>query len=354
MSVARLGRTIFLAAAMLAAFALAPRPATADDALSLVSGSDAAGFFEVLNNVAQAAGFYKDEHLTISTQYAGGPNLAAQLCASGKADICGQAIEPLFLGYEKGLRLQGFFVRDPQNDYVLGVLDTSPIHTLADFKGKTIGEFSVGSPAELSANAMFAGAGLKKGDVTYLPIGRGVQAIQALQTNKVDAAAGAHPELVGYEVVIPHVKFRYFLNPLIGDIGNTVYAATPATIANKSDLLKRFARVQVKAAILIRENPELAARYFLEGAQIKVTEESLADEVRLLKLSTDQLPGSDPLSKRIGAMPLGGMTRYSKFLFDQGFTSELVPAADIVTNQFIDYANAFDRKAFIAQVKRMH
>jgi hypothetical protein len=47
------------------------------------------------------------------------------------------------------------------------------------------------------------------------------------------------------------------------------------------------------------------------------------------------------------------MTLYSKYLFDQGFTSELVPATDIVTNQFIEYANDFDHKAFIDEVKRM-
>jgi hypothetical protein len=30
-----------------------------------------------------------------------------------------------------------------------------------------------------------------------------------------------------------------------------------------------------------------------------------------------------------------------------------VPATDIVTNQFIDYANDFDHKAFIERVKHM-
>jgi NitT/TauT family transport system substrate-binding protein len=318
----------------------------------VIGGANAASFFEVLNNVAQQAGFYAEEHLTVTTQYAGSPNTAAQLCASGKADICGQAIEPLYLGYQKGLRLQGFFSRDPQNDQILAVLDSSPIRTLADFRGTTIGEFVVNSPGELYANFMFAGVGLKKGDVSYIPIGSGVQAIQALVTGKVAGVADPYPELASYEVAA-HIKFRYFFNPLIRDIGNTAYAATPATIASKADALKRFARAQAMAAILIRENPQLAARYFLEGAQIKITDKSLADETRLLQLDSDQLPGSNPLSMKIGALPLSGMRLYSKYLYDQGFTSQLVPATDIVTNQFIDYANDFDHKAFIERVKHM-
>ena len=119
MPLTRFGRTLSLVAAAVAALAFVPRAAVADDTLSVIGGANAASFFEVLNNVAQAAGLYADEHLTITIQYAGSPNVAAQLCATGKADICGQAVEPLFLGYQKGLRLQAFFVRDPQNDQVL-------------------------------------------------------------------------------------------------------------------------------------------------------------------------------------------------------------------------------------------
>jgi NitT/TauT family transport system substrate-binding protein len=353
MTAARLARTAVLAAGVLAALAFAPRPAAADDALSVIGGASASAFFEVLNNVAQAAGFYKAEHLTITTQYAGGPNVAAQLCATGKGDICGQSIEPLLLGYGKGLRLQGFFTRDPQYDYVVGVLDDSPIRTLADFKGTTIGEYSIGSPAELATNAMLAGVGLKSTDVSYILIGFGAQAIQALTTHKVAAAAFPFPELASYEVAA-HIKFRYFFNPLLRGIGNSVYAATPATIQNKADQLKRFARANAEAAILVRENPQLAARYFLDGANIKVTPESLQNEIRLLELDQDQLPGVDPLSKRIGAMPMVGIAYYSSFLATNGYTSQVVPAAAVVTNQFIAYANDFDHKAFIARVKRMH
>jgi hypothetical protein len=53
--------------------------------------------------------------------------------------VCASSVEPLIQGYGKGLRLQMFFDRDPQFDWVIGVLDSSPIKTLADFKGKDIG-----------------------------------------------------------------------------------------------------------------------------------------------------------------------------------------------------------------------
>ena len=43
----------------------------------------------------------------------------------------------------------------------------------------------------------------------------------------------------------------------------------------------------------------------------------------------------------------------NNFMYENAMTSVRVPAADVATNQCIAFANDFDRKAFIAQVKAM-
>jgi NitT/TauT family transport system substrate-binding protein len=348
----RLKPSLIALALVLASALSFPAPAAADDKLVVIGGSVATGFFEVLEHVAQRAGFYKEEHLDVENQYVVGAQIAAQLVASGKGDVCSLAIEPLIQGYDKGLRLKAFFSRDPVYDYALAVLSTSPIHTLADFKGATLGEISPNSPAEISVNSMLQGAGLKKSDVSYIPIGNGAQAISALTSGKVAGAAFPYPELLIYESVAP-ITFRYFHHPILKDIGNVGYAATPDTIATKADALRRFARAHVKAAIFVRENPALAARYFLEGAGMAVTPDALRNETRLLVLSQGQLPGADPMSDRIGEMPLLGIDVYSKFMNANGLVNAVVPASAVVTNEFIPYANAFDHTAFIARAKAM-
>ncbi len=332
---------------------LLPPAASADDTLTVIGGSNPTGFFEVLDHVAEHAGFFKAEHLTVEKQYAGTSGACAQLVATGKGDICSLATEPVFQGYEHGLRLQLFLSRDPWFEWVLGVLDDSPIRTLADFKGTTLGEINTGSASEFATQAMLSGAGLRKSDVSYIPIGFGAQAVAALTSKRVAGAAFPYPELMIYEVNA-HLKFRFFWNPILKDIGDVAYAATPAVIQTKADALRRFSRAIVEAAILIRENPQLAARYFLEGAQIKPTDEALANETRLLMLAQDQLPGIAPESTKIGYIPLLGTDVYAKFLNANGLTSAVVPASAVVTNQFIPYANDFDHKAFIARVKAMH
>jgi NitT/TauT family transport system substrate-binding protein len=341
--------------ALLAAVALAaPRPAAADDTLVLVSGAFPTAFPEVLNAVAEKAGFYKAEHLNIVDQYTGGAaTVAVQLVAAGKGDIGGVGTEPIIQGYEKGVRLMAFMSRDPHLQQVLGVLDDSPIRTLADFKGATIGQLALGQPGTIYTGVMLAGAGLKKTDYSFVAIGNGPQAIQAITTHKVDAMAFPMPELRTYEVVA-HLKFRYFYEPILADISDVSYVASPATIQAKGDAFRRFCRAIVKASILVRENPALAARYFVENSGLKVTDEAVANETHLLEISQDILPAQDPMSNRIGEVSLRGMQILTNFMYDNGLTTVRVPAADVATNQFIDYANDFDHKAFIAQVKAMH
>jgi NitT/TauT family transport system substrate-binding protein len=351
--ISRALRAVALAAAASCVLAAGASPARAGDALTVISGASAGGFYDVLTSVAERAGYFKEQNLTVDVQFAGNPFSASQLVATGKADIAAMSINPILQGYEKGLRLQAFFARDPHFDSVLAVLDDSPIHTLADFRGAVLGETSTGGPPEVAANSLLAGAGLKKGDVTYVPIGTGSQGLSAIAGKRVAGAAFPFPELARYEIE-GHLKFRYFWHPVLKDIGNAAFSAAPATIQTKGALLERFSRAMVKASILIRENPQLAARYFLTGAGTGgVTPEGLQSEARLLQLTQDQLPGYDPNNPRIGYISPVGIGVLAQFFYDNGLTSGVVPAAAVVTDRFIAYANDFDHKAFAAQVKAL-
>jgi ABC-type nitrate/sulfonate/bicarbonate transport system substrate-binding protein len=150
-----------------------------------------------------------------------------------------------------------------------------------------------------------------------------------------------------------NTKFRFFRHPLFSNVVNALYAASPETIQTKADQLTRFCRAMVKAALLVRENPTVAARYFLEGSGAKVTDESVRTEARLLTSLEGNLPAADPSNRRIGYIPPQGMAFVSKFFADNGWTSQAVPVSAIMTDHFIDGANAFDRRALVARIKQM-
>jgi NitT/TauT family transport system substrate-binding protein len=341
-----------LATCLLFALALGARPALADDTLTIIGAAPPAGFYEVLDYVANGAGFFSEQHLVVQKQYIPNSATAAQLVASGKADIVGMSIEPIYRGYDKGLRLQCFFARDPQYDFVIGVLADSPIRTLADFKGRDIGEMSANSGAEVAANSMLAGAGLNRSDYSYVVIGGGAGALGALTSKKVAGVAFPSTE-INLESIAGNAKFRIYRHPILNDFGTYCYAAQPATIQAKADQLRRYTRAMVEASLLTRENPRVAARYFLQGAGIKVTPEAIAAEVRALKVSQGALPAADPWNKAIGYTSLPRMKLYGQFLIDSGQIAKPVPAAAIATNEFIAYANDFDRKAFIGRVRQL-
>ena len=343
-------RGALLACALLAC-ASVPRPAVADDALTLVDIYPTS-FYEVFPDVAEHAGLFKEEHLSVKVQYAGNPSVAVQAVAAGKADIASINSDPIVLGYEKGVRMTAFLSHSPRFQDVLGVLAAGPIHTLADLKGKVIGETSIGQPGEVFTRALLAGAGLHPGDYTLAPIGIGAQAVAALTTGRADALVQPLPQDRIYEVSA-HLKLRYFFNPLLSDVSNSAWVTSPATIQAKADILRRFSRAMVKAAILIRENPRLAAKYFVADSGVKVTDEAVADEVRLLQISQDLLPAIDPTSATIGAIPLRGVKLYTRFMYDNGLTSVVVPAEAVVTDRFIAGANDFDHRKFIAQARAM-
>jgi NitT/TauT family transport system substrate-binding protein len=348
----RFARAAALASCALVAFAWTARPAFADDALTVLGGTTSPSFFDVEDLVAQQSGLFAAQHLNVNKQFVGSASTCIQLVSSGKGDVCTSSVEPVIQGYDKGIRLQMFLNRDPRYDYVLGVLTSSPIRTLADFKGKVLGEVNAGSTSEISTTDMIQGAGLRKNDVSYVPIGTGPQAMAAIAAAKVDGLSFPSVELGTYTVVA-HQVFRIWRDPILNDVPNVGFLAAPSTIASKADLLRRYARAIVQAAIVIRENPQVAARDFLIGSNQKVTPEAIATTAQELVMLQGDLPGADPGSKRIGYMPLNGIQIYSKFLNAAGFSKTLVPASEIVTNQFIAYANDFDHQAFIAKAKGM-
>jgi NitT/TauT family transport system substrate-binding protein len=355
MNVACAGRRIALTALAGILVFGSLRPAAADDTLTALGGNALPGLYGILEIVAERAGFFKQEHVNFVEQLVASPSLAAQLVATGKGDVASISAEAVMQGYDKGLKLQYFFAHAARFSNVLAVTADSPIRTLADFKGKNIGEINPGSAGELLSQLMLGGAGLKKSDFSFSPIGLGAQAIEAVADKKVDAVAYPYAEIVPMEIV-GHLQMRVFRDPVLEDISNAGLASTPATIQAKADVLKRFCRALVMASLFVRYNPTVAARYFIEagGGGGKLTPAALANETHELALLQGELPAADPANKRIGAFRMNGVQIYSQTMYDYGKTAEVVPAAAIATNDFIAYANDFDHGAVIALAKSMH
>jgi NitT/TauT family transport system substrate-binding protein len=330
-----------------------PQTACADDTLTLIAGNPTPGFFDTLELVADGAGFYKDEHLNVTKEYSTNQSTATQLVASGKADVLTTTVEPVLTGYEKGIRLQFFLSRQPRYSYVLAVLAGSPIHDLAGFSGATLGEGNFGSTGEVAAESMLAGAGLKRGDYSFVPIGVGAQGLSAIASKRVDGVIFPVLEIVR-DSVAGNLTFRTWRHPILKDVGNVGFAATPDTLRTKAGVLQRFSRAIVKAAVFVRTNPEAAARLYLVGSGQKPTPEAIRDTAHMYRLLRDDLLAADPSDRRIGAISGKNLELYSRYMVDYGFAHEVAPASALATDRFIAFANDFDRAAFVRYAAAFH
>jgi NitT/TauT family transport system substrate-binding protein len=348
------GFIVCVLAIALAASTCAPRPALADDTLTVVLGTGVPPLMDTLDLVAQGAGFYQAEHLTVTKVIVPSASDALNACATGTADICPMSIESLFTGYEHGIRAQLFLTWAARYTYVLAVLDDSPIQTLADFKGTTIGVHTLGPiplSGQVAVDSMLGTAGLTQSDFSLQAIGFNDQALAALTSKRVAGAGFPFYELIPFQVA--GTKLRIFYNPVLKDIPSGGYAAAPATIQAKSDALRRFARAIVKAALLVRLNPAGSARLMLQAHGEPFTDDDVRIYARELTLWEDALPARDPASKTIGEIPLAGEEIYSKLLADYGLTKAPVPVSAIATNQFNAFANDFDHQALAAFAKQL-
>ena len=107
----------------------------------------------------------------------------------------------------------------------------------------------------------------------------------------------------------------------------------------------------VKAALLIRYNPKAAARYMLTAQGKPFGEGDVERNAAELTAWEEDLPAANPHSRQIGAISQNGVQKYIQLLADSGMTKRALPASEIVTDQFIEFANDFDRSAFEKRAK---
>jgi NitT/TauT family transport system substrate-binding protein len=233
---------------------------------------------------------------------------------------------------------------------VIGVPVDSPIRTLADFKGKKIGVHSTtGTSAVFATQSTLSAAGLQPADYELVTIGMEDQAIGELASGHVVAAALPFYELIPF--MVAGTKLRILRHPTLGEVANAGYAAAPPVIAAKADALKRFSRAIVKASLLVRYNPAVAAHALLVADGKPFSDADVARKTVELTAWEDDLPAADPDNKRIGAISLTGTQAYIQLMADAGVIKTVIPASQVVTDEFIEFANDFDHRAIQRMAK---
>ncbi|XRQ08614.1 ABC transporter substrate-binding protein [Actinomadura welshii] len=212
--------------------------------------------------VPESLGYFSDAGIEVTHQVTEGTIEGIQAVVAGRADFAIGGTTAAISGYasEKDLRIVSTF----SSNYRIIVKDETPITTTQDLRGKKIGVQALASASYQFGRAFVSEAGMNPdNDVSFLPVGLGAQAAEALKSGEIDAfvtytgAAEEVVRLVGGE-------FRSVESPLNNMPGTTSWITTKSFAEKNPEAVEGFLAAQYKAALYASTNPESAIRLFWE------------------------------------------------------------------------------------------
>jgi NitT/TauT family transport system substrate-binding protein len=291
---------------------------------------------------AEALGYFEEEGLDVAIQPTGGSPEVARLLAAGQGDVGIPGAEATILSVSKGLPIKDVFCLQQRMIYGVGVPKGGAIETVEDLKGKRIGVQSLTASPVFVAKALLREAGLDPdGDVTFVPIGVGAQAVGAVKAGQVDAAAFHDTQFLLFEA--GGVPFSLFPMPAFERYFTAGIAVPSDAIEDRPEMIAGFARAISKALVYTFANPEASIR-----AMESVVGKTNQDPELALAILKQRLSYMKPPPEAGGVWGWNTPERYGEFadfLLRAGFIDEEVDGAAIFDGRFLEEANAFDADA---------
>jgi ABC-type nitrate/sulfonate/bicarbonate transport system substrate-binding protein len=234
------------------ALLLAP-PAFADTALT-VGKANATSDAIIPVNVGDELGIFKKHGLDLKILDFGGGSKMAQALTAGSIDIGdGAGTETAFVA--KGAPMIAICESTAPAPFLgIGVPWDSPIKTLDDLRGKTIGVSSPGSFSEWSGHVLARKKGWGENGVTTVAIGGGAApTAAAFKTHQVDASIGSASQFLAME----ETKEGRLLAPVSTYEGNVASGALFASndiIAKHPDAVRAFLAGWIETVAYMRAN----------------------------------------------------------------------------------------------------
>jgi NitT/TauT family transport system substrate-binding protein len=269
-------------------------PAAAEDTLK-VAVPQRGAWDTSISEIGQKAGIFKKHALDLDLLFTGAGAEVVGAIIGGSVDLAvASGISTVLGGYGKGAPLRIFSSEmSGQPEIYWFVLANSPIKSLADMNGKTIGYSATGSSSHAALLALLA---QEKVNATPTAVGGVALSMTAGMSGQVDAAWAAMPYGLND---LEQGKIRIIAKA--ADIkvlqGRTVRVnmTSANTLATKKDQIARYMEGYKETIDYMYSSPEALAMY----AEIAGIPLSIAEKIKVLipKASTDpdQIVGMDSI-----------------------------------------------------------
>ncbi len=305
-------------------------------------------------------GFFKDEGLALDVISVTGSAVLLPQIAAGQVQIGYANPDLMIIALAKGeplpVRLVMNWLRSQTFEFV--ALQSSPVNTLADLKGRKLGIGGLTWGNLPLSRAMLASANVAWGkDVELLPVGLGAAAWRRLQSGEVDALnlfVGEHGrmELSGIPIKrlpMPEPFRAIFSNGFV--VGEKLIAEKPRVVAG-------LGRALTKSWLACKANTEACVRAYWEAnptARPLADRESAQLQIDMKQAMFDRGQIDDfpaGTARRYGEFPQGAWQRLIKVMHDEGvITRADLDLSKLYTDRFVAEINAFDVAAVEARAR---
>jgi len=265
--------------------------------------------------VAKEAGIFKKHGLDVELIAPADPNDPPKLVAAGKAPIAISYQPQLHVQVAEGLPLKriGTLVATPLNSLV--VLESGPIKSIKDLKGKKVG-FSVGGFESALLQAMLHKQGMTIEDIELINVNFSLS--PSILAGKVDAVIGAFRNFELNQMDIEGYPGRAFYPE---EEGVPAYDEL-IIVANNNNLddkrFRPFLDSLEEATQMIINHPEATWELFIKNNA------ELDDELNR-RAWRDTIPR---FALRPSALDTSRYARFAKFLVEVGLIKEAKPVSD--------------------------
>jgi len=311
--------------------------------------------FAIASSLPEYLGYWKEEGLEVEVVTNRGSAAAIQLVLGGRADAAYGNPTTAMKAVQKDSNLKFYYTSLRGDIFGIAIPEGSDLTGLSDLKGKTIGVSSFASGGANYGKALLATAGLKEGDFDMIEVGVGARAAGALKSDQVQALSlwdSAYQAMnnseINFSQIIQDPRAKYFVAGSLTVKGEE--------IEKRRKMLVGLARGIAKAQLFQEINPEASVRihwkvYPQSAPREGVTDEAVADEVKVVTTRTEMQSANAVGTNRFGDIPKENMDKFQEYLVTVGDLPGAIDVGNYYTNDLIDEINNFDRDAIIQQAK---
>jgi NitT/TauT family transport system substrate-binding protein len=305
--------------------------------------------------IAMKMGWYKAEGIDVEMIPLAGSADCTKTVVTREIPFALPSVEPLAAVIPQGVKAKIFYTAYQGNIYGIAVPADSPIHKVADLKGKTIGVISMGSAGVHIARALASTAGMDPmRDINVVVAGEGAQTASMVRNKQVDALSQYDTQYAIVENA--GVKLRLLDTKEIDRYPSNGLLALDETLKSMHKEAVALARGYAKGTVFAIANPEAAVRILYEVyPHTKPTGKdeatAIRDDVKVLRARITNWRLEKAGVKRWGENSEANYAAYADFMQKSGITREKVTAKDLITNELIDEINRFDAAKITAEAK---